>query len=77
MNVVCQIFNRDVLDWFACKIKIHFPPDKHDFNNSVSLTGFESQATSAVIVGHSSNDLQCLLSVDLEHQYLHFRLCAY
>ena len=58
------------------KIKILFPPDKHDFNNSVSLTGFESQATSAVIVGHSSNDLQVLLSVDLEHQYLHFRFCA-
>jgi len=58
------------------KIKIHCPPDKHDFNNSVSLIGFESQATSAVIVGHSSNDLQFLLSVDLERQYLDFRLCA-
>jgi len=40
------------------KIKILFPPAKRDFNNSMSLTAFEPKAaTSAVIVGHSSNDL--------------------
>jgi len=38
---------------------ILFPPAKYDFNNSVSLNAFASKAaTSPVIVGHSSNDLQ-------------------
>jgi len=58
------------------KIKILFPPAKHDFNNSMSLTAFWSKAaTSAVIVGHSSNDLQFLLTVHSERQYRHLRLC--
>ena len=38
---------------------ILFPPAKYDFNNSVSWNACASKvATSAVIVGHSSNDLE-------------------
>jgi len=38
-----------------------FPPDKHDFRNSVSLNAFASKvATSAVILGHSNKDLQII-----------------
>ena len=41
------------------KLIILFPPSKYDFNNSVSLKAFASQAaTSAVILGHCGNDLQ-------------------
>ena len=49
------------------QIKILFPRGKHDFNNSRSLAAFESKAaTSAVVVRHSINDLQFLLTVHLE-----------
>jgi len=38
---------------------ILFPPAKYDFNNSVSFNACASKvATSAVIAGHSSNDLE-------------------
>jgi len=60
------------------KLIIQFPPDKYDFHNSVSLNVVASKAaTSAVIVGHSSNDLEFFIDrIFLERQYRHFRLCA-
>ena len=49
---------------------ILFPPTKYDFNNSVSLNAFASKAAAnAVIVGHSSNDLEFLLTVVLEQWF--------
>ena len=74
--MVCQNLTVEFSGGLAAEIKIPFPLAKHDFNNSVSLIVFESKATSAVIVGHSGNGLQFLLSVDLERQFLHFRICA-
>jgi len=47
--------------WVVClqKLIILFRPAKYDFNNFVSLNAFASKAaTSAVIVGHSSNHLE-------------------
>ena len=75
-HVFCQRVNHDVFRWFAGKnLSILFPHAKHDINNSVSLNVFASKvATSAVIVGHSSYDLD-FLTVLLERQYRHFRLC--
>jgi len=59
------------------KLIILFPPAKCDFNDSVSLNAFALKAaTSAVIVEHSSNDLEFLLIVHLECQYRHFRFSA-
>jgi len=58
-HALCQVINRDVFGWFIEIKKMMFPPTKHDFNNSVSLNAFVSNAaTSAVIAGHSSNDLE-------------------
>jgi len=74
--MVCQNLTVEFSGGLAAEIKIPFPLAKHDFNNSVSLIVFESKATSVVIVGHSGNGLQFLLSVDLERQFLHFRICA-
>ena len=53
-------------------------PAKHDFISSVSLNAcFASKAaTSAVIVGHFVMIQNFLLTVLLESQYCHFRLCA-
>jgi len=39
---------------------IVFPPAKHALRNSVSLNVFARKVTSAVIVGHSSKDLQII-----------------
>ena len=48
--------NMDLVTWEHV-----FPPDKHDFRNSVSLNAFASKvATSAVILGHSNKDLQII-----------------
>jgi len=49
---------------------ILFPPAKYNFNNSVSLNAFASKAaTNAVIVGHSSNGLEFLLTVVLQQWF--------
>ena len=43
------------------KLIIVFPPARHDFHNSVSLNAFVSKvATSVVIVGQFSKDLQII-----------------
>jgi len=50
--------------WLVClqKLIILFLPAKSDFDDSVSLNVFASKAaTSAVIVGHSSNDLELFI----------------
>jgi len=44
-HMVCQNLTVAFSGGLAAEIKIPFPPAKHDFNNSVSLIGFESQAT--------------------------------
>jgi len=75
-HVLCQIFNHDISGWFPYKnLMILFPPAKYDCNTSVPLNIFALKAaTSAVIVGHSSNHLEFLLTILSEHPHRHFRL---
>ena len=49
---------------------ILFLPAKYDFNNSVPLNAFASKAaTNAVIVGHSSNNLEFFI----DHNFRAFK----
>jgi len=58
-----KYFNRGIFGLFCLwKLLILFPPAKYDFNDPVSLNAFASKAaTSAVILGHSSNVSQIFL----------------
>jgi len=72
---VCEIFtsavsesqrgpNAVLLFRLVClqKLMILFTPAKYGYNNSVSLNAFASKAaSSSLIVGHSSNDLQIFI----------------
>jgi len=50
-----------------------FPPAKYYFNNSVSLNAFASKAaTSAVIMGHSSHDVEYFVDRTLRASILSF-----
>jgi len=58
-QVMCLVKNLTVTFLFGSPIEtvIVFPPTKHTLHDSVSLNAFASKiATSAVIVGHFSED---------------------
>ena len=76
-HVFCQIFQlwgfRLVCLW---QLIILFPPDKYDFNNSMSLNAFASKAaTNAVIVGTAVmiNDLEFFTDHTFRASFSDFR----
>ena len=71
-----KYFNRCVFGWFASR-KINNPipagQAQHPQFRIIELFAWKV-AKSAVIVSHSSNDLQFFIDRTLERQYRHFRL---
>jgi len=62
-QVMCLVKHSTVTFLFSSPIEtvIVFPPAKHALHDSVSLNAFASKiATSAVIVGHSSENSQII-----------------